>query len=103
MLLLCAPVQEQLQAFCNDPGWQASTLKLLQEQPFAALFKDLGKQTSFDPTGLEHVNNYYYVVFNRCCRPVLLITVGHSTRACSDVLLMLGLVNWCLLNYCTPQ
>lgn len=59
-------MQEQLADYCNQPMWQASTLKLLQERPFASLFTDLGNQTFFDPTGLEHVNNIYYVVFNRC-------------------------------------
>ena len=54
-----------LQPLCNDRDWQASSLKLLQERPFASLFSDSFNMTSFDPTGLEQVNSNYYVVFNR--------------------------------------
>lgn len=50
---------------CSIPAWQAASLKLLHEKAFASLFLDSSWQTVFDPTGLEHVNNIYYVVFNR--------------------------------------
>lgn len=50
---------------CDNAAWQAASLKLLHERPFASLFLDSIDQTVFDPTGLEHVNNIYYVVFNR--------------------------------------
>ena len=50
---------------CNNLAWQAASLKLLHERPFASLFLESIDQTVFDPTGLEHVNNIYYVVFNR--------------------------------------
>jgi hypothetical protein len=66
------PAQEQLAAICNEPVLQASTLRLLQERPFASLFPDLGNMTVFNPTGMEHVHNSYYVVFNRhAARPWL--------------------------------
>ena len=55
----------QSKAACDNPAWQAASLKLLHERPFASLFLESIDQTVFDPTGLEHVNNIYYVVFNR--------------------------------------
>ena len=62
---MMGPLQEQLAAICNEPVLQAATLRLLQERPFASLFPDLGNMSVFNPTGMEHVHNSYYVVFNR--------------------------------------
>ena len=55
----------QSKGACDDQAWQAASLKLLHERPFASLFLDSIDHSIFDPTGLEHVNNTYYVVFNR--------------------------------------
>jgi hypothetical protein len=53
-------------SLCEDRAWQASSLRLLQERPFASLFSDSFNMTSFDPTGLEQIDSTYYVVFNGC-------------------------------------
>ncbi|BDA43497.1 hypothetical protein COCOBI_04-5090 [Coccomyxa sp. Obi] len=55
--------QDQMQGLCEDEAWQASSLKLLQERPFASLFPAELNDTVFDPTGLEQVDKNYYVVF----------------------------------------
>ena len=55
----------QTEVVCKTKAWQAASLKLLHERPFAALFLESIDNTVFDPTGLEHINNIYYVVFNR--------------------------------------
>jgi hypothetical protein len=44
--------------------WRKASLKLLREVPFAALFRDLKGETKFEASGLAHVNNSYYVVFD---------------------------------------
>lgn len=59
------PAQDQAEQLCSDKDWQAASLKLLNERPFASLFSGEINQTVFDPTGLEQVNMNYYVVFNR--------------------------------------
>ncbi len=65
--------QDEVQQLCSDKAWQASSLKLLQERPFASLFSQELNQTVFDPTGLEQINMNYYVVFKRCTYPSLTI------------------------------
>ena len=56
---------EPSQHVCSNKAWQAASLKLLHERPFAAMFLDSIDNPVFDPTGLEHINGVYYVVFNR--------------------------------------
>lgn len=57
--------QAPSQQVCSNKAWQAASLKLLHESPFAAMFPDSIDNTVFDPTGLEHINSVYYVVFSR--------------------------------------
>lgn len=61
--IYCCMVQTEV--VCKNKAWQAASLKLLHERPFAALFLESIDNTVFDPTGLEHIDNIYYVVFNR--------------------------------------
>ena len=41
-------------------------MKLIKEVPFAGMFRDLQGQTKFEASGLVHVNDTYYAVFDRC-------------------------------------
>ena len=50
---------------CEELDWRKASLKLLREVPFAALFRDLKGETKFEASGLAHVNNSYFVVFDR--------------------------------------
>lgn len=62
-MIFCVFLQSE--PICSNKAWQASSLRLLNERPFGSLFLDSIDQTVFDPTGLEHINNIYYIVFNR--------------------------------------
>ena len=87
----------QSKVVCDTPAWQAASLKLLHERPFASLFLESIDQTVFDPTGLEHINNIYYIVFNRraslClgptfrrCAPRAHDVAGTQTESCHRML-----------------
>ena len=52
-------------SLCDRTDWRKKSLKLINEIPFAGLFRDLHGETKFEASGLVRVNNTYYVVFDR--------------------------------------
>lgn len=53
---------------CERTDWRKQSLKLIKEVPFAGLFSDLQGESKFEASGLVHVNDTYYVVFDRCSK-----------------------------------
>ena len=53
-------------SICEQTVWRKQSLKLVKEIPFAGLFQDLRGESKFEASGLVHVNDTYYVVFDRC-------------------------------------
>lgn len=53
-------------SICERTDWRKQSLKLIKEIPFAGLFRDLQGEYKFEASGLVHVNDTYYVVFDRC-------------------------------------
>lgn len=53
-------------SICEQTDWRKQSLKLVKEIPFAGLFQDLQGESKFEASGLVHVNDTYYVVFDRC-------------------------------------
>ncbi len=53
-------------SICEQTDWRKQSLKLVKEIPFAGLFQDLRGESKFEASGLVHVNDTYYVVFDRC-------------------------------------
>ena len=50
---------------CEESEWRKQSLKLIKEVPFAGIFRDLHGESKFEASGLVHVNESYYVVFDR--------------------------------------
>ena len=90
--------QDQIQGLCQDEAWQASSLKLLQERPFASLFSAELNDTVFDPTGLEQVDKNYYVVFKRCVRPL----IGSIVHTITGIVFQMP-TSTKVSQYCVPQ
>lgn len=51
-------------SICEQTDWRKQSLKLVKEIPFAGLFQDLRGESKFEASGLVHVNDTYYVVFD---------------------------------------
>ena len=54
------------ETICEKTDWRKHVMKLIKEVPFAGIFRDLKGETKFEASGLVHVNNTYYAVFDRC-------------------------------------
>jgi hypothetical protein len=65
------PHRHHKKNICEDQDWRKASLKLLREVPFAGLFRDLQGETKFEASGLAHVNNSYYIVFDRFANGLL--------------------------------
>lgn len=54
------------ETICEKTDWRKHVMKLIKEVPFAGIFRDLHGETKFEASGLVHVNDTYYAVFDRC-------------------------------------
>lgn len=59
------------ETICEKTDWRKHVMKLIKEVPFAGIFRDLVGETKFEASGLVHVNDTYYAVFDRCERTSL--------------------------------
>ena len=59
------------ETICEKTDWRKHVMKLIKEVPFAGIFRDLQGETKFEASGLVHVNNTYYAVFDRCKHSLL--------------------------------
>lgn len=53
-------------SICEETEWRKKSLKLIKEVPFAGIFRDLQGESKFEASGLVHVNDTYFAVFDRC-------------------------------------
>ena len=53
------------ETICEKTDWRKHVMKLIKEVPFIGILRDLKKETKFEASGLVHVNDTYYVVFDR--------------------------------------
>lgn len=81
-------------SICEQTDWRKQSLKLVKEIPFAGLFQDLRGESKFEASGLVHVNDTYYVVFDRCDPKFKLYQLSClnqlQLQACDNVILC-----WC--------
>ena len=72
-------------SICEESEWRKQSLKLIKEVPFAGIFRDLQGESKFEASGLVHVNDTYYAVFDRCTVAVKLLINICSSMLCISV------------------
>ena len=66
-------------------------MKLIKEVPFAGIFRDLQGESKFEASGLVHVNDTYYAVFDRCKHALSCMKSGQCIHQPFHARLM----SWC--------